>query len=979
MASGLPGGRCNDPRQASLRCRIRPRASRQLHRGYPRRVDEDHFNTRLAELTFSLSRITGTPGLTQTDLSGPSRVDVLRNPHALESDTVMTELKSAATGLSQAEAGFRLQQFGINALPRKEPPGLPVVFFNQFKSPLIYVLVAAALVSLLIQEYSDAIFISAVLLLNAIIGTVQEFSAQRSADALQQMMKTDARVLRDGEAYVIDSEKLVPGDIVLLESGDRVPADMRILDCHNLDIDESLLSGESVAVTKDAALLLEADTPLGDRRNMAFAGSLVDRGRGRCIVVATGLATELGNIAESVTEGTGAKAPLQKRMERFTRRVALFVGGAVLVMAAVLMIRGMPLGDIFLSSVALAVSVIPEGLPVALTVALAIGMQRMAKRGVIVRRLIAVEALGSCTCIASDKTGTLTANQLTARCIGFPGCDDWKVSGESNRPEGNILTPNGPPTPSERALLERLCLGAVLPNEGYLGRRNGNWSFHGDAVDIALLIMAHKAGCNRPQAIARCAELDTIPFESERLFSASLNRVNGHTRAFVKGAFEKLLEMSDRAISIDGEVELDRAAIESQARRLATDGYRVIAIAEGEVTLADGEDFGAQHLRQLTLLGLVGMIDPLRAESRNAIAKCRAAGIHVVMVTGDHPVTALSIGRELELVENESQVVTGAQLKSASSEKAVDRLTRDAAVFARVEPRQKLDIVQSLQRNGHYVAVSGDGANDAPALRAAQVGVAMGKSGTDVARETADIIITDDNFNAIVDGVEEGRVAYANVRKVIFLLISTGAAEMVLFVMAMITGLPLPLLAVQLLWLNLVTNGIQDVALAFEPGEGHELERPPRPPREAIFNRVMLERVLISALSIGLVAFGVFSWLLEQGFSLEQARNSTLLLMVLFENVHVFNSRSESLSVFRHNPLRNKLLLVGTLVAQGVHIGAMYTPWLGGVLGASPVSFAQWLVLLGFALSVLVVMELHKWIRERVANGIRRQPAAQLK
>jgi magnesium-transporting ATPase (P-type) len=423
--------------------------------------------------------------------------------------------------------------------------------------------------------------------------------------------------------------------------------------------------------------------------------------------------------------------------------------------------------------------------------------------------------------------------------------------------------------------------------------------------------------------------------------------------------------MCDRIVSPDGSSELDSAAVEAQAKTLAGEGYRVIAMAYGDVEVTEGEEFSHADLKNLTLIGLVGLIDPLRPEAKSAVAKCRAAGIQVAMVTGDHPITAFTIARELDLLEDESQVVTGAQLKAAASEKEIDQMTRGATVFARVEPKQKLDIVHSLQRNGHYVAVSGDGANDAPALRAAQVGVAMGKSGTDVARETADIIVTDDNFESIVDGVEEGRIAYANVRKVIFLLISTGAAELVLFVLSMITALPLPLLAVQLLWLNLVTNGIQDIALAFEPGEGGELRQPPRPPQEAIFNRIMLERVIISAIVIGVVAFGLFKYLLDQGFSLEQARNSTLLLMVLFENVHVFNSRSETLSVFRHNPLRNKLLLGGTIVAQLVHIGAMYTPWLGDVLGASPVSFSQWLTLLGLALSVLVVMELHKWFRSR--------------
>ena len=902
--------------------------------------------------------------------SSPEKVTIA-HPYALSCEQALDALTASTTGLSNTEVALRLKQYGANELPRKPPPGLLEVFLNQFKSPLIYVLVAAAVVSLLIREFSDAIFISAVLLLNAVIGTVQEYSAQRSADALQKMMTTRVRVLREGDAYEIASEEIVPGDIVLLESGDRVPADMRILECHNLEIDESLLSGESIAVNKQANAVLAESTVLGDRVNMAYAGSLVNRGRAQCVVIGTGLATELGTIAESVTGDSGTKAPLQERMERFTQRVAIFVGFAVLLMATILLFRGMPLSEIFLSSVALAVSVIPEGLPVALTVALAIGMRRMARRDVIVRRLIAVEALGSCTYIASDKTGTLTANQLTVRRMLFPGHDSWEVNGDSDQPNGEITTAQGVPEGAQRKLLDMACQCAVLANEGFLGRQNDHWASNGDAVDVALLIMAHRAGWMRADAVDACPEIDVIPFESERLYSASLNRVDGRPRIFVKGAFEKLLMMCDKVATDDDVVELDRAAVEVEARQLAGSGYRVIAMAYGDVELDDGVELSHADLEKLTLIGLLGLIDPLRPEAKPAVARCRAAGIQVAMVTGDHPLTAFTIARELNLLEDESQVVTGPQLKDAASEAELDRMIRSASVFARVEPRQKLDIVQSLQRSGHYVAVSGDGANDAPALRAAQVGVAMGKNGTDVARETAEIIITDDNFDSIVDGVEQGRIAYANVRKVIFLLISTGAAELVLFVLAMITALPLPLLAVQLLWLNLVTNGIQDIALAFEPGEGHELERPPRPPREPIFNRVMLERVIISAIVIGVVAFGLFKWLLDQGFSLEQARNSTLLLMVLFENVHVFNSRSETLSVFRHNPLRNKLLLAGTVIAQLVHIGAMYTPWLGDVLGASPVSFEQWLTLLGLALSVMVVMELHKWIRVRMVISSR--------
>jgi len=591
-------------------------------------------------------------------------------------------------------------------------------------------------------------------------------------------------------------------------------------------------------------------------------------------------------------------------------------------------------------------------------------MRRMAKRNVIIRRLIAVESLGSCTYIATDKTGTLTMNQLTARCIQLPNGDSWTISGEGMIPEGRITPPHAHTTSEEEALLERLCLASVLANEGFLGIQQKEWTYSGDAVDVALLVMAHKAGIARANTVVDYPEIKTIPFESERLFSASLNQVGQQRHIFVKGALEKMLPMCETMALPGKDIPLDAASLEQRANELASQGYRVLAIASGDQEPPAGEEFWEQHLQGLTLLGLVGMIDPLRPEARQAVAACRNAGIEVAMITGDHPVTALAIARELELTDHKDQIVTGPELRATQGQDEFDALIQRSHVFARIEPSQKLDIVRSLQRNGHFVAMSGDGANDAPALKAAQVGVAMGKCGTDVARETANIIITDDNFSSIVSGVEEGRISYSNVRKVIFLLISTGAAELVLFTLALFSGLPLPLLAVQLLWLNLVTNGIQDVALAFEPSEGDELQYPPRSPEESIFNRMMIERVVISALVIGVLAFFLYKTLLDWGYSVVEARNGTLLLMVLFENVHAFNCRSESRSIFHHNPLRNRVLLFGTLIAQGIHIGAMYTPWISDVLDIQPISLAHWIQLLALALSVLVVMELHKlWLR----------------
>jgi Ca2+-transporting ATPase len=901
----------------------------------------------------------------------PSDSPVLRMPpapHAQDASDVLAALGAFRHGLTTAEAEDRQARFGRNALPRGAAPKLLAVFLAQFRSPLIYVLLAAALVSLLIREWTDAGFIFAVLLINAAIGTYQEYGAERAAQALQKLVTLHARVLRDGDTRELDAEELVPGDVVLLEPGAKVPADLRLLDSHNLALDESLLTGESLPVGKNADAWLAPETPLAERTTMAFAGTLVTTGRARSVVVATGLDTELGRIAASVLGKDVTKPPLLARMERFTRLIAVAVGVAALAVATIEIARGAPLAGIFLLAVALAVSAIPEGLPVALTVALAVGMQRMARRNVIVRRLVAVESLGSCTCIASDKTGTLTVNQLTVRRVQFPDQPPWELTGEGLVPEGTFVLPQGATMVEHTASLERLCRAVVLANEAVLARRDDEWLGQGDTVDVALLVLAHKAGVTQAEAQANAPQLAAIPYESEARFAASLYRADGAPRAAVKGAVETVLGMCARMTSAEGDIELAADTVLSQAQALAADGYRVLAIADGSVALPQGAVFSREHLSGLCFLGLVAMTDPLRPEAKDAVDACHRAGIRVVMVTGDHPATAFAVARELGLAEKPDQVATGGALADAArhGERAFDADVREALVFARIEPQQKLEIVAALQRAGHFVAVTGDGVNDAPALKAAHVGVAMGLSGTDVARETAELVITDDNFASIVAGIEEGRIAYGNVRKVIFLLVSTGAAEIVLFALALAFDLPLPLVAVQLLWLNLVTNGIQDVALAFEPAEGSELKRPPRPPRERVFNRPMLERVLLSALVIGGLAFGAFQWMLAHGYGVEQARNGTLLLMVLFENVQAFNSRSETLSVFRHNPLHNRLLLFGTIAAQLVHIGAMYTPGLRDVLGVQPVSLPQWGELLALALVMLVAMELHKGYRRRV-------------
>ena len=891
----------------------------------------------------------------------------MRTAHTQSIDEVIAELGSSRDGLSRDEAAHRLAQFGPNTLPTEKPPGIGALFISQFLNPLIYVLLAAAAVSALTGEWSDAGFIFAVLLINAIIGTYQEYSAARSASALSGLVSTRARVLREdeghSEAYEIDASEVVPGDIVLLESGSKVPSDLRLITTQELEIDEALLTGESLPVRKNPEAQLDPDTPLAERANMAFSGTLVIRGRASGITVHTGRDTEIGDLASAMQSAKAADPPLLQRMRRFTLWVAALVGIAIVLMAFAALAQGMGWQAVFLLAVALAVSAIPEGLPVALTVTLTIGQMRMAKRQVIVKRLVSVEALGSCTFIASDKTGTLTVNELTARHMLLADGGDWRVSGAGTLPEGEVRDAHGePPDADSLQRLRELARAAVLANEGFLGHRDGSWVHNGDAVDVALLVLGHKLGLVQPELVTHAPPLGEIPFEPENRYSASLNRIDSREIASVKGAPERLLGLCDSMLTAEGIVPINRELVTEHAEALAEHGYRLIAIASGEIQRRPDEEFASGHLHGLTLLGLVGMDDPPREGAKEALAACQHAGIRVAMITGDHPTTAFHIARDLGLAEDESEVTTGPELAQSQEqgEAALDALVARTRVFARTEPHQKLDIVQSLQRLGHFIAMTGDGANDAPAIRAAHVGVAMGKSGTDVARESADLIITDDHFASIVAGVEEGRIAYANVRKVIFLLISTGAAEIVLFMLALLAGLPLPLLAVQLLWLNLVTNGIQHIALAFEPGEGNELQRPPRAPDEAIFNRLMLERVLLSALVIGGIGFAAYQWFLSQGWTLEQARNGTLLLLVLFENVQVFNARSETRSVLRHNLLQNRLLLVSVIAAQLVHIGAMYIPWLADLLGIAPVSGEQWVELLSMALLLLLVMELHK-------------------
>ncbi|HUG17572.1 MAG TPA: HAD-IC family P-type ATPase [Planctomycetaceae bacterium] len=891
---------------------------------------------------------------------------VSRPWHTMELSELHHSLNAPDSGLTAAEVENRLREYGPNRLPEQPPPALWQIVLRQFYSPLIYILILAAVVSVFIGELKDAGFIAAVLVINAVIGSYQEWKAEQSTHALRKLLQIRAAVQRDGEVHDIPAENLVPGDIVWLESGNRVPADLRLLTAHGFEVDESLLTGESIPVTKDPAWSGPEGSPVGDRANMGFAGSIVTRGRSKGIVVATGTATNVGQLALDVLGSTGGKPPLLERMEKFTNVVAVATLVASVVIGGMAVALGRyEISEVFLFVIALAVSAIPEGLPVAMTVALAIATTRMARRGVIVRRLTAVEGLGSCTLIATDKTGTLTVNELTVREVRLPGGETFTATGEGFVPTGEVLLNDSPVERGSHPTLDALVRAGVLCNESDLHQRNSNsdWEWRGDAVDVALLSFAHKLGWKREATLDAHPQVNEIPFESEHQYAATFNQLDGDVRAFVKGAPERIVSMCDD--------EADKSRLDTMALEMAGRGYRVLALAEGKVEGSVDPSHAPADPSNLSFLGFVGMIDPLRAGVREAVQACHDAGVDVSMVTGDHAVTALAIARDLDLAHDEGQVVTGPELTKKTPDELAEIVQR-VRVFARVAPRQKLQIVEAARNAGHFVAVTGDGVNDAPALRASNIGVAMGKSGTDVAREAAELVISDDNFATIVAGIEEGRIAYDNIRKVIFLLLSTGAAELFMVLLTVSFGLHLPLLPVQLLWLNLVTNGIQGVAIAFEPGEGDTLRRKPRSPLEPIFNRLMIERMIVSVLVMGGLSFVVFNWMMKSDYTVAQGQNVVLLLMVLFENFHIGNCRSETKSAFALSPFRSPILLLGAVSALLIHVASMYIPFMQNVLGTEPLPLTTWLVIAGLAVLVVPAIELHK-----LAWSLRhRKPAA---
>lgn len=856
-------------------------------------------------------------------------------------DEVFEELDSNSEGLSSEEASRRLQENGRNILPSKKRDSIVKIFFSELVSPIEIILILTVVVSFVIGETIDACVIAFIILVDVIMGTYQENKALKSAEALTKMLSVKAKVLRDNDEVEIDSQDIVVGDIILLDSGAKITADCLLIESSNLQVDESVLTGESVAVMKMVGVLND-NTILAERKNMLYAGTSVMTGRAKAIVVSVANDTEIGKIASKVSETKEEKSPLTIRMEKFSEQISLLILIVALLSALLLFIKGYEIKAIFLSVVALAVSAMPEGLSLALTMALTIASNRMSKNNVIVKRLNAVESLGSCTVIASDKTGTLTVNEQTARKIVLEDGDEFLITGTGYNIDGNIIYSNE----DKRDKVDKLIKLCALNNEAHFEKKNDKYEFYGDSIDIAFLVLKDKANIK--------FDIDkkkVIPYESDKQYSAVFYEEDGKLYCTVKGSLEKVMAFSSENQNYIGQNE-----------KLSQEGYRVIAVANGEVNGTEEKD-----IKNLTFLGMVGFIDPIRKEALKAVEDCHGAGIKVIMVTGDHPLTALSISRELGLANDINDVVTGVEIEDSynKGEEYFDDFIKNKKVFSRVTPIDKLHIIESLKRNGEFIAVTGDGVNDAPALKAANIGVAMG-SGTDVAKDTADMIIIDDNFKSIVAGIKEGRIAYSNIRKITLFLLSCGMAEVLFYLLSIGFGYELPLLAIQLLWLNVVTDGIQDMALSFEVATSDVMLEKPRDTKESLFNKDLMLEVSVFGITIALMVFNVWKYLIDNNVSLLVARSMIMMLMVFIQNIHVLNCRSEKNSVFTTSLFSNPLVVITIISSILLQFIVTEVLVFSNMLNITGLKFINVLCLLGISLIIIVVAEVYKIIYRRV-------------
>ncbi|WP_028492370.1 cation-transporting P-type ATPase [Thioalkalivibrio sp. ALE19] len=888
------------------------------------------------------------------------------NWHAREARDVADELKSHTDhGLSQDQAGERLQKHGPNRLPEAEQAGPLKRFLLQFHNVLIYILIAAAVGTALLDHWLDTWVILGVVLINAIIGFVQEGKAEKALDAIRDMLSPQAVVLRDGQRRTIPAEELVPGDIVLLNAGDRVPADLRLFSVHNLRVDEAVLTGESLPVDKETEPGPEK-SDLGDRRNMAFSGTMVAYGQGRGVVVATGERTEIGHITTMLGEVEKLTTPLLAQIAQFGRWLSVgIVGLAALTFAFGYWVRDYALVETFLAAVSLAVAAIPEGLPAIMTITLAIGVQRMAMRNAIIRRLPAVETLGSVTTICSDKTGTLTRNEMTVRTI-VTTTSVTSVSGTGYAPDGGFSRDEAEIDPQEDAVLSRAIHAGLLCNDAELHHRDGQWFMEGAPTEGALVTLAAKAGLDPASHRAEHPRADVIPFDSAYKYMASLHHDHhGNGCIFVKGAPERLLTMCGKELGPEGERPLDERAWRERIDAIARGGQRLLAVAirstDASQTALQDSDLEDQRL---ILVGIFGIIDPPRDEAIEAVRKCRDAGIRVKMITGDHAVTAKAIAAELG-IRARGGAMDGQQIEAASDEE-LRRQVRDVDVFSRATPEHKLRLVTAIQANGQVVAMTGDGVNDAPALKRADVGVAMGIKGTEASREASEMVLADDNFASIANAVEEGRTVYDNLKKAILFLLPTNGGQAFTIVAAILLGLTLPLTPVQVLWVNMVTAVTLALALAFEPTEPGVMQRRPRPPGTPLLSGFLLWRVAFVSVLLVAGTFGHFLWLEHQGVPDDFARTVAINTLVMGQLFFLFNSRYILEPVFNRAGLlgsRAVLIAVAVLILlQGLFT---YAPPLQFLFGTAAIGLEEWLRILAFGVILFVLVETEKTILRR--------------
>ena len=857
---------------------------------------------------------------------------------------IYKELKSSANGISNSEADKLMAKYGKNELPKAKKQGIIGLFFSQFKDPMEIILIITVFLSFWAKETVDAIALIVIILVDVCIGTYEEWKSRKDAEALVNMIRDTSIVIRDGQRVEIDSSMIVPGDILVLESGKRISADGRIIDCHNFQVDESTLTGESISVVKNSEVI-HKECIISEQKNMVFAGTSVVTGRAHVIVTTTGKNTQIGQIAEKIATTEEEKSPLTIRTEKFSKQISVLILIVGIIVAFVLRSRGYELGELFISVVALVVSAMPEGLSLALTMALTIASKRMAKKNVIVKKLNSVESLGSCTVIASDKTGTLTVNEQTAKKIVLADNSTYLISGTGYNDDGEITAVDA----TDISKVKNIALLGMINNEASLNFENNEWKYFGDSIDIAFLSLAKKA-----KVVSDYKIVDVIPYESENKYSAVFYEKDGELYCTVKGSLEVVMNFSE-----------NNKKYIKQNENLSNDGYRVIAIADGKVKGTSVKD-----IKKLNFVGLVGFIDPIRTEAKDSIKECNNAGIKVVMITGDFSLTAFAIGKELGLCTCYDDVATGEELAryKALGEKEYDNFVKSKTIFSRVSPLDKLDIVNSFKRQGEFIAVTGDGVNDAPAIKAANIGISMG-SGTDVAKETASMIVVDDNFTSIVAGVKEGRCAFSNIRKICLFLLGCGFAEVSFYLLSIFFGYAMPMTAIQLLWLNMITDGLQDVALSFEVAEKNIMKQKPRRTDESLFSKDLAIEVLIIGLTITIVVFSMWKWLMDNNFDIVVSRSVIMMLMVFIQNINVLNCRSEKRSVLTE-PIKNNILVPLVIIGSiGLQIILAEVPITAKFLELTPLNWKTVVGLLVLSFVIIGVFEFYKLIYKKVYSS----------